>query len=186
MLELQFLPFKTLHTKRLVLREITMEDTDSVFSIRSNKNAMKYIGKPIAKSIDEAKELIQKFVDAIKNNEGITWGICLSDTNNVIGTIGFWRISKEHYRAEIGYMLHPDYWNKGIVTEAAEAVLEFGFKQLKFHSVEAFLTPENLGSVRLLEKSGFKKEGHFKENYFFEGVFSDTAVYSILNPHFKT
>lgn len=184
MLELNLLPFHTLHTKRLVLREVTMDDAESVFALRSNKEAMKYIGKPPAISIIEAKEHIQKFIDGLNNNESLTWGICLAIDNKVIGTIGFWRIAKEHYRAEIGYMLHPDHWKKGIVTEATQAVLEFGFYELKFHSVEAFLTPENTGSVKLLEKTGFKKEGHFKENYFFDGVFSDTAVYSKLNPAF--
>jgi [ribosomal protein S5]-alanine N-acetyltransferase len=182
MLQIQLLPFQTLHTKRLVLREVTMDDTESIFALRSSKEAMKYIGKPAAVSINDAKELIQKFIDALNNNEGATWGICFPEDNKVIGTIGFWRIAKEHYRAEIGYMLHPDFWKKGIASEAAEAVLKFGFDKLKFHSVEAFLTPENTGSVKLLEKSGFKKEGHFKENYFFEGAFSDTAVYSKINP----
>jgi len=144
---------------------------------------MKYVGKPPAISLGNAREHIQKFIDGLNNNEAATWGICLADDDKVIGTIGFWRIAKEHYRAEIGYMLHPDHWNKGIITEAIEATLEHGFNELKFHSIEAFLTPENIGSVRVLEKSGFKKEGHFKENYFFDGVFSDTAVYSKLNPN---
>jgi [ribosomal protein S5]-alanine N-acetyltransferase len=182
MLELQFSPFKTIKTKRLVLREVTPEDAEAVFSFRSNKEAMRYIGKPVATKIEEARELIQRFIDGLNTNESITWGITLEGNDRLIGTIGFWRISKEHNRAEIGYMLHPDHWKKGIVTEAVEAVLKFGFEQLKFHSVEAQLTPENIGSVKLLEKSGFLKEAHFRENYFFEGVFSDTAVYSKLNP----
>jgi ribosomal-protein-alanine N-acetyltransferase len=182
MLQLQFRPFHIITTKRLVLREVTFDDAEDIFALRSSKEAMRYIGKPIATSIEDATEHIQKFVDALDNNEGITWGITLADNNKVIGTIGFWRIAKEHYRAEIGYMLHPDHWNKGIVTEAAEAVLNYGFDELRFHTVEAYLTPENTGSARLLEKSGFKKAGHLKENYYFEGIFSDTAVYSKLNP----
>jgi [ribosomal protein S5]-alanine N-acetyltransferase len=183
MLQLQLLPFNTLRTNRLLLREITFQDTESIFAFRSNPDAMRYIGKPPATSINDAKELIRKIIDALNNNDGITWGITLADNNTVIGTIGFWRIAKEHYRAEIGYMLHPEYWNQGIATEAIEAVLEYGFDRLKFHSIEAFLTPENTASVKLLEKAGFKKEGHFKENYYFDGVFSDTAVYSKLNPN---
>ncbi|MCE3280533.1 MAG: acetyltransferase, ribosomal protein N-acetylase [Bacteroidetes bacterium] len=182
MLELQLLPFKTITTPRLVLREITINDAPEVFAFRSNKEAMLFIGKPPAKSIDEAKELIQKFNDGLNNNDAATWGITLAGEDKIIGTIGFWRMEKDHYRAEIGYMLHPDYWNKGIASEALNAVMEHGFKDLKFHTIQAFLTPENISSSRLLEKAGFVKEAHFKDNYFFEGVFSDTAVYSKINP----
>lgn len=182
MLHLQFSPFPTLTTERLVLREISFDDSESVFAFRSNEQAMQYIGKPAATSIDEAKELIGKFVEGLSNNDAITWGLTLKGNNTVIGTVGLWRMQKEHHRAEIGYMLHPEYWNKGIISEAIEAVLNYAFRELNFHSIEAQLTPENTGSVRILEKAGFKKEGHFKENYFYNGVFSDTAVYSKLNP----
>jgi [ribosomal protein S5]-alanine N-acetyltransferase len=186
MVTIQLLPFPLLTTSRLVLREVTQEDAPEVFAFRSDAQAMKYIGKPAATSINDAKELIQKFIDGLASNEAITWGITLSGDPKVVGTIGFWRMNKDHYRAEVGYMLHPDHWNKGIISEALSEVIRFGFEKLNFHSIEANLTPENSGSVRVLEKAGFKKEAHFRENYFFNGVFSDTAVYSILNPGSKT
>jgi ribosomal-protein-alanine N-acetyltransferase len=182
MLDLNFSPFPFLETKRLILREIAFEDSAEIFALRSNPDAMKFIGKPPATSIEDANKMIRMFTDGISNNESITWGIAFKETNRIVGTIGFWRISKDHHRAEIGYMLHPEHWKKGILTEAAKAVIECGFRKFKFHSIEAQLTPENIASVKLLEKTGFVKEAHFKENYFFEGEYSDTAVYSKLNP----
>jgi ribosomal-protein-alanine N-acetyltransferase len=182
MLNIQLLPFKTLTTQRLILREVTLDDAPEVFAFRSDKEAMRFIGRPVAKSIDEAKELIQKFIDAMNNNDGATWGITLKGESKVIGTIGFWRMQKEHYSSEIGYMLHPLYWGKGYAAEALEAVMEHGFRELKFHTVQAYLTPENTASSKLLERAGFVKEAHFRENYFFDGIFSDTAVYTKLNP----
>ena len=183
MLEINLLPFKTITTERLVLREVTIDDATEVFAFRSHPEAMKYIGKPVAPSIEVAKDLIGKFIDGLKNNDGATWGIVLPHENKIIGTIGFWRMEKEHYRAEIGYMLHPDHWGKGYIPEAIEAVMEHGFKNLGFHTVQAYITPENTASSRVLEKTGFVKEAHFRDNYYFMGEFSDTAVYSKLNPY---
>lgn len=164
-----------------MLREITMNDVNAVFAFRSNKEAMQYISRPVAKTVDDAAELIQRILTGIRDNDGITWGITLKGDNRIIGTIGFWRIEKDHYRTEIGYMLHPDYWGKGIISEAMETVLDYGFNELKFHSVEAHVVPENIPSSKVLEKAGFIREAYFKENFFFEGKFSDTAVYSKLN-----
>jgi ribosomal-protein-alanine N-acetyltransferase len=66
--------------------------------------------------------------------------------------------------------------------EAIQAVLNYGFSELKLHSVEANINPVNEASRRLLEKNNFVKEAHFKENYYFNGSFSDSAVYSLINP----
>ena len=69
--------------------------------------------------------------------------------------------------------------------EAMDAVLEYGFKEMKLHSIEANVDPGNQPSIKLLEKKGFIKEAHFKENMFFNGSFLDSAIYSLLNPYEK-
>ncbi len=89
---------------------------------------------------------------------------------------------KENYRAEFVYALHPDHWGKGIMNEVAEAVIDYGFKVLKLHSIEANINPENIASQKLLEKHKFVKEAYFKENFFWEGKFLDSAIYSLLAP----
>ena len=97
-----------------------------------------------------------------------------------MGNIGIWQLKKEDYSGEIGYMLHPDFWRKGIMQEAVEAVINFGFNQMQLHSLEAKINPSNSASAMLLEKNNFIKEAHFKEDCFWEGEFSDTVVYSLL------
>jgi [ribosomal protein S5]-alanine N-acetyltransferase len=89
---------------------------------------------------------------------------------------------KEHYRAEIGYLLHGSLHGKGVMTEAMRAVLDFGFNTMQLHSVEAVVDPENAASIGLLQKAGFVREGYYRESFFFEGKFLDTAVYSLLTP----
>lgn len=97
-----------------------------------------------------------------------------------IGYFGFWRIEKEHCRAEIGYALNPEFWGNGYMLETMNRLIDFGFNNLKIHSIEANVNQENLSSIRLLEKLNFKKEAHFRENYLFDGKFIDSIIYSLL------
>jgi ribosomal-protein-alanine N-acetyltransferase len=101
----------------------------------------------------------------------------------LIGSIGYWRLIKEHYRAEVGYMLNALLWRKGIMKEALNKIITFGFDELKLHSIEAHINTANTASAGILTSSGFIQEAYFKENYFFEGTFRDTKVYSLLVPH---
>jgi ribosomal-protein-alanine N-acetyltransferase len=87
---------------------------------------------------------------------------------------------KENYRAEVGYMLLPEFWKKGLAKEALLKVIEYGFDEMKLHSIEAHISPRNAASASLLGKTGFVKEAYFKEDFFFNGAFEDTAIYSLL------
>lgn len=123
MLETNFSPFPEIQTERLLLRRVIKEDAPALLYLRSSEAVMQYIDKERAKNLPDALALLQLFEDALETNNGITWAITLKDDPSVlIGTIGFWRIIKQHYRAEIGYMLHPGHWNKGLMKEAIETV----------------------------------------------------------------
>ena len=176
MVELNFDPFPVIETKRLLIRKVLMDDAEGIFGLRTNEAAMKYIKKPKLLSIDDAKELIKK----MNEPDRIQWGITLRKENKIIGTIGFHRVEKEHYRAEVGYMLHPDHWNTGIMSEAITIVIDHGFNKMQLHSIEAIINPDNDVSRKLLKKFGFIKEAYFKENFFFEGKFFDSEVYSLV------
>jgi len=172
--------FPVLETDRLILREIKPEDVKEVYEIRASKDVMKYFGKDPLKSIKDAEELIKITTDGFKNKEGIRWGITLKGSDKLIGSGGIWRILKPHLRGEIGYELSPDYWQKGIMSEAIAEMIRFSFEKMNLHTIEANLDPANIASIKLLEKSGFVKEGHIKESYYQNGAFTDTAVYSII------
>ena len=186
MLNLSFKPFPLIETERLRLRKISRKDVNEIFFLRSDKRVLHYLDKAPAKTKKDAYDFIKILHDAEKNADGITWGITLKNIEKIIGTIGFWRMQKEHYRAEIGYILHPDYWGKGITQEAMTAVIKYGFEVMKLHSIEANVNPDNAASIRLLEKNGFVREAYFKENYYFDGKFLDSAIYSlIISDHIK-
>jgi ribosomal-protein-alanine N-acetyltransferase len=182
MLDINFLPFPNLETQRLLLRQVSTNDVDAILALRSNDEVMKYIPRPYLKTQKDALELIAMFDDKIENGIGINWGIYFLDNpGKLLGIIGYYRMKPEHYRAEVGYMLFPEFNGKGIVSEALQKVVQYGFKEMQLHSIEAVLDPENRASEKVLLKNGFVKEAHLIENEFYEGRFLDTMIYSILN-----
>jgi ribosomal-protein-alanine N-acetyltransferase len=181
MLQPNFNPFPELSTERLLLRRITMEDAPEIFFLRSDQAILQFLSKEPATNIKEAEDFITSINNNIDNNEGIMWAITLEEnTAKVIGSICFWRILKEHYRAEIGYVLDPAYWKKGIMKETIIKTLDYGFSTMGLHSVEARIHPDNIASAAVLESTGFVREAYFKEDFFHRGKFGNTAVYSRL------
>ena len=176
-----FSPFPEIRTERLLLRRMTTNDAEEILYLRSNDDVMKYIDRERTKTIEDAKSFLDKIETSLNSNNGIMWGITLKETpGELIGNIGYWRLIKEHYRAEVGYMLHPSFWKKGIMKEALLRVIDFAFDEMNLHSIEANINPGNTASATLLESTGFIKEAYFKEDFFFNGAFHDTIIYSRL------
>jgi len=181
MLTLNFDPFPVLETERLVLRRINEADAPGIFRLRSNPETMKYIPRPLAVNIDDALAHIAIIDGKVVSNEGINWAITLKGNPEFIGIIGNFRVEFENYRAEIGYMLLPEHNGKGIISEAIARVVRYGFEDMKLHSIEAIIDPDNIVSARVLEKNGFVKEAHIRENLLYNGKFLDEVVYAIIN-----
>ncbi len=180
MLTLNFSPFPTLYTDRLILRQINEQDIDAFFAMRSNTTVMKYIDKPLAKVKEDVLALYQNMTDLLASQKGLSWAIQLKAHTEMIGHIGFWHIDTANHRAEVGYSLQQQYFNKGFASEALKAALQYAFTILQFHSIEANINPANEASRKILLRQGFVKEAYFKENYFFEGRFLDSEIYSLL------
>ncbi len=180
MLDTTFSPFPELSTERLRLRAVAVADAAALFAIRSDHRVMEHIGRPMAVTIDDALHLIDTMTKDHAANEGITWAITMKPNDLLIGTIGYYRLKKEHYRGEVGYMLAIEHWRKGIMREALDAVVRCGFDRLGFHSIEAITSPENTASNALLASCGFIREGLFKEDFFWNGEFRDSAHWSKL------
>jgi ribosomal-protein-alanine N-acetyltransferase len=183
MLHINFNPFPNLETERLYLRRVVVEDVEEILALRSNKELMQYIPRPLFQTNEEALAHIMMIDEKIDANESINWAITLKGDPKLIGIIGHYRIKPEHFRSEIGYMLLPEYQGKGVITEAIKATLNYGFEIMKLHSVEAIIDPKNFASERVLQKTSFVREAHLKENEFYDGKFLDTVIYSILNQY---
>jgi len=181
MLIFDFTNFPILQTERLLLRQIIRDDANEMLALRSNPEIMKYIPREMPKTLDDAIKHIEFMQGLLESSECINWAICLKEDNKLIGNIGYFRMQPENHRAEIGYMLDTGFHGKGIMQEALTKIINYGFETMKLHSIEAVTDPENYASWKLLEKNGFIREGHFKEDCYWQGKYLDSYVYSLLN-----
>jgi ribosomal-protein-alanine N-acetyltransferase len=178
--------FPQQETPRLRLRCIMPTDEAAVFKILSDPEVQRYSGRSPIQTKAEAQTWIENIAKAWTEKEGIRWALELKTHNSYIGSIGFWKIYRQHARAEIGYELDRAFWKQGLMIEATEAILEYGFQKLGLHSVEANVTPENNASVALLKNAGFIQEGYFLQNFCGIDGFLDTASFSLLARNFKS
>lgn len=185
MLTLHFHPFPILETPRLLLRRVAATDTEQIMALRGNPETMRYIPRPLVTTIEQALEHFAMIDAKIESNEGINWAVTIKGDPKLIGIMGHYKIQPENYRAELGYMLLPEYHGQGIMTEAIHATLVYGFEVMNLHSVEAIIDPNNIASEKVLQKNGFVKEAHMLENEYFDGKFIDTVIYSMLKRNFK-
>ncbi|TCN25226.1 GNAT family N-acetyltransferase [Mesobacillus foraminis] len=177
-------PFPRLETKRLVLREVTTEDSNSLLKYLSDEEVMKYYGLNPFQSINDALDEISWYQSIQKNKTGIRWGITLKDQGAVIGSCGFHNSVLQHFRTEIGFELSKDHWGKGIAFEAVQAIISYGFEHLDLQRIEALIEPPNSSSQRLVEKLGFIREGLLRNYEFTCGKFDDLYMYSLLKQDF--
>ncbi|MFT4801608.1 MAG: ribosomal-protein-alanine N-acetyltransferase [Flavobacteriaceae bacterium] len=148
--------FSTLTSERLILRNVLNSDALDILNLRSNELVTQYIDRPKMKSEKEALKFIFDRKKDNAENKLFYWGITLKSNKKLIGTICLWNISDDRKYAEIGYNLIPEYHHKGYMNEAIINVLEFGFKEINFKTIEAFTSFKNNSSIKLLEKNNFK------------------------------
>ncbi|AHV96971.1 GNAT family N-acetyltransferase [Paenibacillus sabinae] len=177
--------FPILETERFVLRQLNQDDSREIFQYFSLDEVTKFYDLESFTNIEQAEELIDRWNQKFERNQGIRWGITLRSESRVIGTCGFHGWMKNHYKAEIGYELTPEYWRQGYMSEVIQKAIEFGFNNLGLNRIQAFVEPENVGSRRVLEKIGFSEEGTLKEHFYWRNRFVDTVIYALLKKDYK-
>ena len=173
-----------LETDRLLLRKITIEDLEGMYSYASNQVVAKYVTWNAHQFISDTKEFVEFVLSQYENRKIAPWGIEYKETGNFIGTIDFVSWLPHHNTAEIGYVIHPHYWGRGITTEAAKRVISFGFEKMDLVRIQARCLIENIGSARVMEKSGMTFEGILRKAIFIKEQHQDLKMYSIIKEEF--
>jgi len=166
---------------RLMMRQIRIEDADSVFAYRSNAVVNQYQGW-IPSTIYDVHDFIINKVSPEFNVSG-TWfqfAVLKNDSNELIGDIGIHFIDSDAFQVELGCTLNKDHQGKGYATEALKETINYLFDEWNKHRIIASIDPRNLPSISLFERLGFRKEAHFRESYFMNGEWQDDLVYAIL------
>ena len=156
MLHRSFVPFPILTTERLTLRKLVINDDQEIFTLRSDSEINKYLGRQVANTIDDARNFINKINENINKNDSLYWEITLKDRNILVGTICLFSFSDEDGKCEIGYELLTNFQGQGIMKEAAEKVVDYAFNTIKVQEIEAIFHRDNLRSINLLEKLLFR------------------------------
>ncbi|MCY8302903.1 GNAT family N-acetyltransferase [Bacillus spizizenii] len=166
-------------TKRLLIREFEFKDWQAVYEYTSDINVMKYIPEGVF-SKEDAKE----FVNKNRGDNAEKFPVVLRDENFLIGHIVFYKYFGEH-TYEIGWVFNPKYQNRGYASEAARAILEYGFREMNLQRIIATCQPENIPSYRVMEKIGMRREGFFKKCIPKSNEWWDEYYYAILEEEWK-
>lgn len=185
MLPFDFMDFPTLHTDRLLLREIVAGDADAIFAIRGDYAVTRLNIGAAYTSVDEARDLIESMTRAYQERRALRWGVCIrngEEVGPVVGMCGFNYWDQTDRRASVGFDLAQACWGRGIMGETLRAVLRFGFVEMNLNRIEADTSADNLPSIRLLERVGFCCEGTQRQQYWEAetGAFADLHLYALL------
>lgn len=173
--------YPKLETTRLVLRALRMEDADFIFKEWSDPEVTYYMRdeEPL-KLREQAEERLRSLQTPDNSAIPMWWKVEIKEGGHLIGTCGYFRWDKQHHRVEVGYDLRPEYWGQGLMPEALQVFIRFGFEEMKLNRIEATTHIENQRSQRVLVKLGFQKEGVLREYYCRDGIYNDQAQFSLL------
>ncbi|MGD8780518.1 MAG: GNAT family protein [Ignavibacteria bacterium] len=179
-----FLKLPKIETERLILRKLEYSDKRDIFDYSKYPEVSRYLIWKKHETEMDTLEFLDFVMEKYKENQPAPWGIELKEKNKIIGTIGYHEWDKKNFKAEVGYVLHCNYWQNGIMTEALNYVIEFGFTKMYLNRIEARTDPENIPSQKLLEKVGFLKEGLLREQMLVKERFQDFFIYAILRKEY--
>lgn len=176
-----------LTTKRLVLREFEEEDWRAVLDYQSDPLYLRY-NPWTHRTEPDVRAFVQMFLAQREEEPRMKFqlAITLPPGGQLIGNAGIRMRTPDAWEADIGYELDPRYWGHGYATEAAHALLSFGFRELGLHRVWAWCIAENGASARVLEKIGMRQEGCLWENEWMKDRWWDTLLYAILEHEWQT
>ncbi len=162
-MKINFTPFATIKTERLILRKLEKKDAAPLAILRSNESVNRYIRRPKTITEEGTAAFIASTLKKIADNVLMYWSITLKEDDSLIGTVCIWNIVEEQELAELGYELHPDFQGKGLVTEAINAVINWGFNTIGLQVIVALVKEENMQSVNVLLKNKFQLATNYSE-----------------------
>lgn len=170
----------------VVLRELQTLDAMDLLNYLNHEEVYRFINEEdTPRTMAEAEGEVNYWAGLFKHRRSIYWAIARKDTNQVIGTCGFNIWSRTHDRAEISYDLSHDYWGQGLMTSALRLIIKYAFEHMKLKRVQATVVLDNKGSIRVLQKLGFKDEGILRKYNCLRGKYCDSRMMAILDEDFR-
>ncbi|MEZ4521843.1 MAG: GNAT family N-acetyltransferase [Thermomicrobiales bacterium] len=171
-------------TERLLLRRLRLDDAEDLFAYASDPKVTATLVWETHLSIDDSVAFLQQVIASYAEDAGAVWGIEDNESGRIIGTISFNTIRGEGYIGDVGYALARPYWGRGLMTEALAAVLDYGFRHMGLHRIEATCRDTNVGSYRVMEKCGMLHEGTLRDGRYVKGRLETFRIYASLRREF--
>lgn len=154
-----------IETLRLHLRQFTLDDRDELFHIYSYPELFKYMSNEKPLLVEQVRAVINTFTESWQKNQFGVWAVVYKKYQKLIGHCGF-KFLENTQEVQIGYLLLSSYWGRGLATEAASAVMKYGFEVAKLERIVAIAKPENIASRRVMEKIGmtYEKDAYYYDN----------------------
>ncbi len=170
----------SLETERLLLRPFLPEDAPRVHRLANCREVTSTtLNLPFPYELQHARQWIATHESLYEKNKQAIFAITIRVTKEMIGAVGLSR-NAAHARAELGYWIGHEFWNQGFATEAARAVIEFGFSRLKLNRIFAHFMAQNPASGKVMQKVGMQFEGELRQHVIKKGQPLDLHIYSIL------
>jgi RimJ/RimL family protein N-acetyltransferase len=177
----------TLHSERLHITSLLESDIEDIHEMVAHEEVGEFNTIGVPKILLETKKLFQPLLVEIMKPipQKYFYVMRLKTTNDFVGDMGLTLGVEKYKKAEIHYSLHPKHWGHGYASEAVKAMVNFAFKELDLHRIEAGVAIENKRSITLLEKLGFEREGHHRKILPIRGQWVDNFSYAILVEDWK-
>ncbi|MEX1255436.1 MAG: GNAT family protein [Dehalococcoidia bacterium] len=172
-------------TERLVLRDFVADDWPDVLAYQRDPRYLRYYAWT-DRTESDVRDFVQMFLDHQEEQPRRKFQLAITlDGGRLIGNCGIRRKPENEWEADIGYEMAPEYWGRGYATEAAGAMVDFGFRELGLHRVSSWCIADNVASARVLEKVGLRLEGRQGENEHFKGRWWDTLLFGLLEDEWR-
>lgn len=175
-----------IETERLILRRMKPSDAQDMYDYARRPEVTKYLLWAPHESLEYTRSYLKQAQQCYRQGTFHDFGVIFKEDNRFIGTCGFARIDEANATAEAGYVLNPDYWGRGIATEALCAVIALGFEKKGFNRIESRYMVDNHASRRVMEKSGMSFEGILRQSVFVKDGYEDIGVCSVLRCSYQT
>jgi [ribosomal protein S5]-alanine N-acetyltransferase len=165
----------------LLLREWAAPDLITAHTIHADPEVMRYMTGQ-AERLDETHATLERWIASAvqRPRTAYNFAVVLQANQGLLGRCGLY-LNADPRIAHLGYHLQRGLWGQGYTTEAAQALMQFGFQQLRLHRIYAECHPDNRASARVMEKLGMQYEGHLRQNHWANGMWWDTLVYGCLH-----
>ncbi|CAH2603074.1 GNAT family N-acetyltransferase [Rhodovastum atsumiense] len=169
--------FPTLATDRLALRALGPDDLDAYHALMQLPETTRFSNWPDSPGRDHMEGYIKRRIENFASGQGCSWAIDDRPSGRFIGCIRFNYFIKDWKCGEVGYELHPDFWNRGLMTEALRAIVACGHTVFGLHRIDAWTLPGNPASDHVLQKAGFRYEGTLRGRGWWKGSFHDFRIF---------